>query len=218
MSRRTLRIILLSMAAFVGGLFAARALFAPPAPPTLQRATWLPDGQHLPRLALVDQDGKAFDGSSLAGRWTIVFFGFTSCPDVCPTTLATLARLTRELHDLPTDQQPRVLLISVDPERDRPEQLRGYVRAFDPGFQAATGTPQAVAGAAQAFGVGYARVSRPDGGYSVDHGSSLFIVGPAGSIVAASPAPHESRPLATDYRAIVAAYRGTRWTGGPARK
>jgi protein SCO1 len=209
-NRRTLRIILLSMAAFVGGLFAARALFAPAAPPTLQRATWLPDGPRLPHLALIDQDDKAFDGSSLSGRWTIVFFGFTSCPDVCPTTLATLARLTRELQDLPADQQPRVLLISVDPERDRPQQLRGYVRAFDPGFRAATGTQQAVAGAAQAFGVGYARVSRPDGSYSVDHGSGLFIVGPHGSIVAASPAPHDSQTLAVDYRAIVEAYRKRR--------
>ncbi|MCC6172986.1 MAG: SCO family protein [Gammaproteobacteria bacterium] len=207
MSRRALRFLLLSIVAFVIGLFAARALLEPSTPPKLQQATWLPGGRPLPRLDLLDQDGRPFDGTSFTGRWTLVFFGFTSCPDVCPTTLATLAGVARRLADRPVGERPAVLLISVDPERDRPEMLGSYVRAFDPAFQAATGTAEGVAAAARAFGVGYVRVSRPDGSYSVDHGSSVLVVDPRGRIVAVSPYPQEPEALAADYLAIVDAHQ-----------
>ncbi|MFO1425545.1 MAG: SCO family protein [Steroidobacteraceae bacterium] len=211
MNRSTLRSILLAMVAFVGGLFAARALHesrSPPEPPRLQRATWLPGGgAALPRLALLDQDGRVFDGSAFAEHWTVVVFGFTACPDVCPTTLAALQRLQRALADLPPAQRAQLLFVSVDPERDTPQQLREYLRAFGPGIIGATGTAQGVAAAAQAFGIGYARVPQPDGSYTMDHGASAFIVGPGGSIVATSPAPHDAAVLGADYRAIVAAYQ-----------
>ena len=112
------------------------------------------------------------------GGWTIVFFGFTTCPDICPTTLATLSKATRQLSDLPAAEQPRVLLITVDPERDDPAKLAAFVRFFDPAFLGATGDAKSVAAAAAAFGVPFARVDLPEGGYTMDHGSGVFFVGP----------------------------------------
>jgi protein SCO1/2 len=171
--------------------------------PQTERATILPEPRPVPALALRNQDGQPLGAGFFEGRWTIVFFGFTSCPDICPTTLATLKQVTHELGDLPAGERPRVLLISVDPERDDPQRLSAYVKFFDPSFLGATGDARGVADAAAAFGVPYSKVSLPDGGYTMDHGSGVFIVGPSGGIVAYSSAPHEAGTLARDYRKVV---------------
>jgi protein SCO1/2 len=100
-------------------------------------------------------------------------------------------------------QQPRVLLVTVDPERDDPARLAAYVRFFDPAFLGATGDVESVSKTAAAFGVPFAKVTLPDGGYTMDHGSGLFIVGPSGAIAAYSSAPHDATVLARDYRKVV---------------
>jgi protein SCO1/2 len=205
MAARPLRIGIAVIVAFAAGLLLAR-LIAPERapPPQTERATLLPTPKSLPALALVDQDGRPLPADFFAGHWTLVFFGFTQCPDICPTTLATLAQASRQLADLAPGQQPRVLLVTVDPERDPPERLAAYVRFFDPGFLGATGSLEATAAAAAAFGVPYAKVSMPEGGYTMDHGSGLFVVGPAGDMVAYLSGPHEAATIARDYRKIVA--------------
>jgi protein SCO1/2 len=204
MAARSLRIVILAIVAFGGGLLIARALV--PARVTLpqtERATVLPAPRALPALDLVGQDGRPLGADFFKGRWTIVFFGFTSCPDLCPTTLASLAQATHQLADLPPAERPRVLLVTVDPERDNPAHLAAYVRFYDPAFLGATGTPAAVAATAAAFAVPYAKVSLPEGGYTMDHGSAIFIVGPSGAIVAYSSAPHDASTIARDYRKVL---------------
>jgi protein SCO1/2 len=205
MAARPLRIVVLVIVAFAAGLLLAR-LLAPPTfdGPQTERATVFPTPRALPALDLVDQDGKPLAADFFEQHWTLVFFGFTQCPDICPTTLATLAQTVRQLADLPAGQRPRVLLVSVDPERDPPEILAPYVRFFDPAFMGATGTLAATSAAAGAFNVPYAKVSLPDGGYTLDHGSGVFIVGPSGGTVAYLSAPHEAATVARDYRSIVA--------------
>ena len=201
---RTLGTGVVLIVAFVLGLFAARHWSAGSAPaPALTHATLYPSPQALGELELTDQDGNAFTTDALRGHWWLVFFGFTQCPDVCPTTLATLARTRAQLADLPAELQPRVLLISVDPERDTPERLAAYVRYFDPQFSGATGSLQAVAATAKRFGVPYAKVASAGGGYTLDHGAGVFFVDPQAAIEAYSSAPHDATVLATDYRALV---------------
>jgi protein SCO1/2 len=205
MAVRSLRIVVLVIVAFAAGLLLAR-LIAPSRvePPQTERATVFPAARPVPTLDLVDQDGKALGPDFFKGHWTLVFFGFTQCPDVCPTTLATLARTVRELDDLPAVQRPRVLLVSLDPERDTPEILAPYVRFFDPSFLGARGSLEATAAAASAFNLPYARVALPEGGYTLDHGSGIFMVGPSGGTEAYLSAPHEAATIARDYRTIVA--------------
>lgn len=205
MAARPLRIGIFFIVAFVAGLLLARLLAPKPvAPPPTERATLLSTPKALPPLALVDQDGRPLPADFFAGHWTVVFFGFTQCPDICPTTLATLAQANKLLADLPSAQRPRVLLVSVDPERDPPDRLAAYVRFFDPAFMGATGSLEATAAAAAAFGVPYAKVSMPEGGYTMDHGSGLFVVGPNGEMVAYLSGPHDAATIARDYRKIVA--------------
>jgi protein SCO1/2 len=204
MRNRTLGIAILAIVAFAAGLLIARSLERPHAAPVhTERATVLDTPRALPALSLVDQDGRPWGTDRFSGRWTLVFFGYTSCPDICPTTLATLVQVRKALADLPPAEQPRVLLVSVDPERDDPARLAAYVRFFDPSFEGATGDAGSVAAAAAAFGVPYLKVSVPGGGYNMDHGSGLFLVGPDGQLVAYSSAPHDAAVLARDYRSIV---------------
>ena len=207
--RRRVAIVALMLGVTAVAVLAARQ-FAPPrsALPFTERATVLPQPKPLPRLSLVDERGEPFDGSAFRSHWTYVFFGFTSCPDICPTTPAVLTQVRRELRDLPTSWQPRVLLVSVDPARDDPGQLASYVSFFDSGFHAATGSDAALAQVAGAFGAAYARVEQADGEYTMDHTASLFLVGPAGELVATSGPPHDAAALARDYRHITGADGG----------
>jgi protein SCO1 len=204
MAARPSSISVFAIVAFVAGLLLARMIFvAQDTPPHTQQATLFPSARPIPGLALVDQDGTPLDEDFFEQGWTLVFFGFTSCPDICPTTLATLARMQLQLQELPPAQRPRVLMISVDPQRDDPKTLRSYVRFFDETFIGATGTEEAIRQAAGSFSVPYARVELPDGGYTMDHGSGIFVVSPSGHIVAYSAAPHDAATLASDYLAIV---------------
>ena len=125
----------LAVGAAIAGFWLARQMHGET--PQLTSGTWFPQPRPVGELTLTGDDGKPFGRERLEGAPTLVFFGFTHCPDVCPTTMARLAQITKAagVKDL------RVLLISVDPERDTPENMHQYVRAFDPAFIGATGTP-----------------------------------------------------------------------------
>jgi protein SCO1/2 len=157
--------------AALGGILLALLLRPTPAPaPELAVGTWLPAPRALAPFSLVDQSGAAATLETLRGQPTLLFFGFTHCPDVCPTTLALVAAARRKaaLDGL------RVVLVSVDPERDTPERLGAYVRAFDPEFLALTGSADEIAGLARQLGVAAARMPLPGGDYTVDHSAALL--------------------------------------------
>jgi len=170
-ARSVLPWVALVVVAALSGALLARAL-RPDAPPELVAGTWLPAPRVLPDFALVDSDGARFDREALAGRPSVLFFGFTHCPDVCPATLALLANVARRVPA----EGPRTHLVSVDPERDTPARLAAYVHAFDPEFIGVTGSPQDIASFARALGVAIARVDLPGGHYTVDHSATIFLL------------------------------------------
>lgn len=176
------------------------------APPTLERATLFQAPRPLAELALVDQAGEAFALGRLRGRWTLLFFGFTHCPDVCPMTLALLAEVRRALADLPPDLRPAVVLVTVDPLRDTPEVLARYVRHFDPEFVGVTGNPDAITELTRELGVAV-MVAAPaaDGSYTVDHSAAVFVIDPGAAYTAVFSTPHDVDTIARDFRRIVAA-------------
>jgi protein SCO1/2 len=168
-------------------------------------ATVLSPPRPLPPLALVGDDNRPFDATRLRGRWSFVFFGFTSCPDVCPVTMAALAQTSKLLAGLPEKLRPQVVMISVDPERDTPAQLASYVKAFDPTFVGATGTKAAIDEFALRMGVAAAKRPLDGGSYSVDHTTSVFLIDPDGALHALFSAPHTPKLIADDYRRITGA-------------
>jgi protein SCO1/2 len=165
--------------------------------PQLASGTWLPQPKPLDDFSLIDENGQPYTRATLAAAPTLVYFGFTHCPDVCPTTLLKLAQLRREAP-LPG---MRVLFVSVDPGRDTPALLGRYVHAFDPAFAGATGSAAEIARVARNFGVAVNRVELPGGDYTMDHSAVLFLV-THGRIAAIFTAPLEVPALAADLRRI----------------
>jgi protein SCO1/2 len=207
---RTQSIALAAIVAIVAvgaGIASARWLLAhrAGAQPATTTATLLLPPRPLPPLALVDQDNRPFGADRLRGAWSFVFFGFTSCPDVCPVTMTALAQTRKLLADLPEPSRPQVVMISVDPQRDTPDRLATYLKAFDPAFVGATGTKPAIDELAQRMGVLAATRPLDGDNYTVDHTTSLFLVGPDGTVRALFSAPHLPDKIADDYRRIVAA-------------
>jgi protein SCO1/2 len=133
---------------------------------------------------LVDQDGRPTDQSVLKGKWSAVFFGYTYCPDVCPTTMQALAGAQAKLGDKAKDLQ--VVFISIDPERDTPAQLKTYLStpAFPKGAIGLTGTPAQVAAAAKAYRVYFQKEGQGEG-YSLAHSSIVYLMNPAGKFATA---------------------------------
>jgi protein SCO1/2 len=132
-----------------------------------------------------------------------VFFGFTHCPDVCPTTLAMLAQVEKKLAEAPTAAAPQVVLVSVDPERDTPEKLAQYVKYFSPSFTGVTGPVAAIDEFTRTLGIPVARTPLPNGDYTVDHSAAILLFDPDGAMHALFSGPHSADLIAADYRRIV---------------
>ena len=131
---------------------------------------------------LIDQNGKTVTDADLKGKWSLIYFGYTHCPDACPTTLNEIAIALDDLG--PKRDAVRPVFITVDPERDTPEVLKSYVTSFDAPILALTGTPEAVAQAAKYYRVYYAKHPEPGGDYSMDHSSVIYVMDPEGRFTA----------------------------------
>lgn len=150
-----------------------------PPPPALTSGTWLPVARPTPPFTLVNQQGRTVDVQLLAGQPSLVFFGFSNCPDVCPTTLALLAAVRRQTALRPL----RVIMVTVDPQRDRPQQLQRYLQNFDPGFIGLTGDPAELAKLTKAFAAVAQRQDLPGGDYSMDHSATVYLLDRQGRLV-----------------------------------
>ncbi|MEO0422379.1 MAG: SCO family protein [Pseudomonadota bacterium] len=186
-------LILLSVLAVVAGITLSRWMAAPAS--TLAMATAYPQPRPLPAFALVDDEGAPFTREHIEGRWRLLFFGFTHCPDVCPLTLSTLSQAVAptSAQDAPAAQ---IVLVSVDPERDTPERMAAYVARFGEDVVGVTGSAQAIADFAAAAAIAYGKVPLGDDGeYTVDHSAAVLVVDPEGRIAAVfNPPP----PLVAD--------------------
>jgi protein SCO1 len=163
--------------------------------PTLASGTWLPQPKPLADFQLTDENGQPYTRAQLTAAPTLVYFGFTRCPDVCPTTLVRLAQIRRQAA-LPA---LRVLFVSIDPQRDTPAVLGRYVHAFDAAFHAATGAPAEIERVARNFGVAVSRIELPGGDYTMDHSAVVFLVARAGLVAIFTP-PFEAPAFAADLR------------------
>ena len=187
----------IALAAAVAGMYLASSLQRP-APVQLESGTALPVPGPLTPFALVDTQGKPVSPEQLRGHPTLVFFGFTYCPDVCPTTLALLASVQKEL-DLPG---LKVALITVDPERDTPEQLGKYLSSFGGEFIGLTGTPPEIVKAQRSFGVAASRVELAGGGYTMDHSATVFLLDSQARKVAVFTPPLRAAAITRDMRKL----------------
>lgn len=173
--RRSL--ILIASLAAVAAAGAGAAIFVTP---PRQAAAPAPSAIGGP-FRLVDQNGRTVTERDLKGRPTAMFFGFTSCPEICPTTLAEMTAWLKALG--PDADRLQVVFVSLDPERDTPVQLKQYLSSFDPRIMGLTGTPAQVDAAAKAYRVYHRKVPLEGGGYTVDHSSATYLMDAQGRFV-----------------------------------
>lgn len=158
----------------------------------------------LPAFGLVTDAQFPFTLANLHGHWSLLYFGYSHCPDVCPTTLADLGKMSTLLADLPAASRPRVYFISVDPKRDTPALLARYVHYFNADFTGVTGPLDQLHLLTHALGVAFS-YDPPDqsGNYSVEHSSVVFLINPNAEETAIFTAPMIPSHMAGDYRIIL---------------
>jgi len=189
------------VSAFVGGtLFMVLAFSGPRGLP--EHATLLPQSVPLPRFALLADDASPFTEASFAGHWSLVFFGFTHCPDICPATLQQLA-IARDRLRADGSDPPQIVLVSVDPERDSTQALADYVGHFGPGITGVTGSGEELRKLTSALGIYFEKSAGQGDGYSIDHSAVVIVVNPRAEFQAVFRPPHKVDIFVADLPRIV---------------
>ncbi len=200
--------VLLAIGALFTGLFVSQHIHSKKKIDVAQfHGTYLQNPRAVNEFALTGIDNKTFENSSLQGRWTLVFFGFTNCGYVCPTTMAELSKMYRILQDKAVKDLPQVVMISIDPERDNINKLGQYVTSFQSSFYGARGEEQAIKAMTREMGIAYAKVANKDNtdpqNYDVQHSGAVMLFNPQGELNAFFTTPHRADFLAKDYMLLV---------------
>ncbi|MDH5353313.1 MAG: SCO family protein [Gammaproteobacteria bacterium] len=175
-------------------------------PIKLEAGLWLGDNARaLPDFKLIDHNGEDFDRDNLQGKWHLLFFGYTHCPDVCPASLQTMADMLKSISDSDVSNAIRVVFVSVDPDRDTPEVLKNYVQYFNPGFIGITGTEQNLNQLAKTIGISYFldRENPEQVSYLVSHSSSIILINPSVEYAGLFRAPLSTLAMAEDLTKII---------------
>lgn len=192
MTVKNLIIAIVLGTSLASGIFVASNLTRPVLP---QSALIIPTPTELPEFELVSHRGDPVNANSFRGQWDLLFFGFTQCPDICPTTLQFLATIKKQLVESGSESAPRIVLVSVDPERDTPELLARYVDYFGAGNLGVTGDLPELVKLTSALGIYFEKASMDGDNYTVNHSAAVLVIDPQGRFSALFSAPH----IADDY-------------------
>jgi protein SCO1 len=152
-----------------------------------------------------DHKGQPFGSNNLKDKWTLMFFGFTHCPDICPTTMAAAAKMYAEL-DADEKEQVQIVLVSLDPERDTTEKLAQYVPYFNPDFVGATGNQYVLLKLATELNVAFSKVDLENGDYTIDHSGNMILINPYGHYHGFFKPPFAERDMGMALRSIMATF------------
>ena len=206
---RQIPISFIVVAAFAAaiGLWLGQRYFTAPAQPVLKNAVLYPSPRSIPDFHLTQATGAALSLNDWRGHWDIVYVGYTSCPDVCPTTLATFKAAWRELQARNLTDKIRFNFISVDPPRDTPELLGKYVSFFNAAFIAATGSDDELTRLTHSLGLIYSRTTDANGVVQVDHSGSAVIVDPEGQLIGMFRPPFDAASVVADMATLTSGAR-----------
>ena len=187
--------------ALAAGIFVATRLQTPA---SLTTAFLLPTPTSLPDFSLVDQEANTVTRDTFRNHWNLVFFGFTHCPDICPTTLQVLALAKTELAAAGQQPLPRIVLVSVDPERDSPDVIGRYVDHFGVGNLGVTGQLEELRKLTSGLGIYFEKQAGDENNYAVDHSAAVLVINPQGEFHALFSGPHEVQNFVHDVPLLMA--------------
>lgn len=210
-------VIALGLVLMLLGMLVARYTLAPPqqqaqkhALPEGLQATYLPQGKPVTGLNLIDFNQQRFDEARFKGKWSFLFFGYTNCPDVCPSTMLVMKSVWGKLPaEAKADPAPQMIFVSVDPDRDNPAKLKQYVTFYHPEFLGVTGKADQIDVLTKQLGVLYGFEDEEKGkGYTVNHSAQILLVDPQGNMRAVFSTPHEVDEIVRSFVQIRNYYRG----------
>ena len=170
--------------------------------PTLLTGNILSRPMELDNFELIDQNSQTFNSESLKGNWTILFFGYTNCPDLCPTTIYKLAEVKNDVNQNLPSKNFNTVLVTLDPDRDTPERLDEYIGYFDESMLGVTGTYKNIQSFSSNLSVFYQRINK-DGGYDFNHTASIFVFNQDGSLFATMRPATSVSELRDDFYTIL---------------
>lgn len=195
MSSGLLRVLVVGLV-----LLAAASMLIPRrAIPPPVAATELPRAIELPQITFVDHRGDIFTSSDLDGSFSLLFFGFTNCPDICPLSMQVLADAKKWLHENTSIAAPRIVLISVDPDRDTPNKMREYLEFFDSDFLGLTAAEEKLAPLLSVLGVSVMKQNLGQDQYTVTHNPQVFVSNQSGDVIAIMSSAENAETVATDF-------------------
>lgn len=195
--------ILVAIVAIGSGLLVQSSKAPPAKLPEFKKTILLPNTKPLVDIEFTDHLGQEFGFEQFKGKWSILFFGFTNCPDVCPTTMHTLKQVKAQLEQADVWHNYQVIMVSVDPERDTTERLASYVPFFDPEFIGVSAPLKATESFAKNVGILFFKSGEmANGGYDVDHGAAIILVNPEGQYAGVITAPHVESTISSDLIAL----------------
>ncbi|MFV2060638.1 MAG: SCO family protein [Gammaproteobacteria bacterium] len=163
---------------------------------------------------LIDHNKKLFSEKSFKGKWSFIFFGFTNCPDVCPTTLTTMQQAWKDIDQNSANGDPsypkQMILVTVDPNRDLPDKLKSYVEYYNPEFIGVTGPLIEITKLTKQLGVLYAydNHGKSDGTYSIDHSAQIYLIDPGANLRAIFSAPHSASKISKNFLTMTKYFSG----------
>jgi len=202
-------VILLAVTALFSGIYVGHYVHSPKKIDISRfHGTYLEHPRAINQFSLIGADGKPYTNANLQGQWTLMFFGFTNCGYLCPTTLAELGKMYRILENQHIKQLPQVVMISIDPERDNQDKLANYVTSFHSHFYGARGEEDAIKKMTHEMGIAYAKILENKGdsnanNYDIQHRGAVILFNPQGELNAFFTTPHHADVLAKDYILLV---------------
>ncbi len=193
----------LAFIALIAGLYTAQSVRNGVVDMRKFHGTFLDKPREVQSFVLTGIDGLPFNNASLKGHWTMLFFGFTSCGSICPTTMAELGKMYRLLQKKGAKKLPQVVMISVDPDRDSLDKLTQYVKAFDSHFYGASGDEHLINAMTKEMGIAYSKIApkadEDPQNYDIEHTGTVILFNPQGQLSAFFTMPHYASLLAKDY-------------------
>jgi protein SCO1 len=188
-------------------LVAVAVLFILPAnKPDIATGTLLSQPKSLPQFELVNHNGESFSRHDFEGKWSLLFTGFTTCPDICPATMPILNELDKKLRA--NGSALNMVLLSVDPERDTPNKLASYLDFFNRSITGVTGELSAIERFCDEIGMSFIHIPGNSGGYTIDHTGALVLIDPRARITGYFKPPFDTDRLANDLKSIAGRVRG----------
>ena len=197
MSKQTIFLIVIAVIATIGGLLVSNKYYNNEDENSFQALLEYPIKKTFSGFELNDHNNNKITIDNFSGKWTLLFFGFTHCPDICPTTLAELQKVFKLIE---TTEKPEVLFVSVDPQRDTPEHLKQYTTYFNPDFNSASADPANLLSMTSQVGVAFhlEEHEADDLNYNVDHTAAIFLVNPDKQLHGIFRIPHDAKKIAMD--------------------